>query len=151
MRSRKKLRRDRAVGKAAMADRDGVPTIVLGPANIWDGGDLGRIRDAASAVLDAGGRRVGIDLAHVGVLPSGFLHMLCTWQEQGAEVYLFAPRPNVRDMFWFHKFARRCEGDVWRMNCVSTHDEASPHSPLFSHAAAESPAERQHFQARAET
>ena len=133
MRARKRLRRDRVVTKADVGDRDGIPTVALGPANIWDGGDLGRLRDAAAEVFAAGNRRIGVDLTHVGVLPTGFLHMLCTWQERGAEVYLFTPRSNVRDMFWFRTFAEPISADVWRMSCVT--EEAEPRNPFQNPAA----------------
>lgn len=123
MRQGKRLRPERIADRPKVEDRGGIALIRLGPANIWDAGDLTRLREAAGHVFDRGERRLGIDLAHVGVLPSGFLHMLCTWQERGAEVYLFAPRPNVRAMFWFEKFAEPAGEDVWRMACVPPEEE----------------------------
>lgn len=103
---------------ADVEDRGGIALIRLGPANIWDFGDLTRIREAASRAFARGARRVGVDLSHVGLLPSGFMNMLCGWQERGADVYLFSPRPNVREMFWFQKFTEPAGEGVWRMTCL---------------------------------
>lgn len=118
MKSQRQLRRDRRTTPVRIDDRDGVSVIRLGSANIWDYGDLGRIREAAAGLFRRGLKRVGVDLAHVGLLPSGFMNMLCGWQEAGAEVYLFAPRPNVQEMLWFRRFAEPAGPDAWRMTCV---------------------------------
>ncbi|HEX6987124.1 MAG TPA: hypothetical protein VF170_17225, partial [Planctomycetaceae bacterium] len=91
-------------------EREGIPVVSLGKANIWDFGDLVRLREVASGLLAQGRRTIGIDLSHVGCLPSGFMNMLCEWQERGFEVYLFDPRPNVREMLWFRHFTEPVSG-----------------------------------------
>jgi len=118
MKSPNRLRRDRRLPAAEVVDRGGISLIRIGPANIWDFGDLTRIREAASRAFARGVRQVGVDVSHVGLLPSGFMNMLCGWQEDGAEVYLFSPRPNVREMFWFQRFTEPAGEDLWRMACV---------------------------------
>ena len=101
---------------------NGIAVIRLGESNIWDFGDLTRLREAASEVLAAGGYRLGVDLAHVALLPSGFMNMLCEWQERGFEVYLFSPRQNVRNMLWFGRFTAPAFDDVWRMTCLAARE-----------------------------
>ncbi len=119
MKESNELRRGRRGVKAAVEERDGITMIRLGSANIWDGGDLGRLREAAKRVFNRDRKKIGIDLSHVGLLPSGFMNMLCGWEERGIEVYLFAPRPNVREMYWFRRFAEFVGSDVWKMACES--------------------------------
>lgn len=125
----KRLRPYRAGRRPRVRDRDGVAVIDIGTANVWDAGDLTRIRGAASQVFARGGRRVGIELSHVGMLPSGFVHMLCGWNDKGLEVYLFSPRQNVRQMLWFRHFAEPADGvlaeEAWKMTC-SPPEEAWP-------------------------
>ena len=126
----KKFRRDRSGPRPTVEDRGGLALIRLGPANIWDAGDLGRLREAASRLFARGTKRVGIDLSHVGMLPSGFMNQLCGWHDRGIEVLLYAPRPNVREMFWFRQFVEFAGNDLWRMACEpttedSTRDDAS--------------------------
>jgi hypothetical protein len=100
-------------------ERDGIPVVSLGTANMWDFGDLVRLRQVASGLVNAGHREIGIDLAHVGYLPSGFMNMLCEWQESGLEVYLFDPRPNVRHMLWFRTFTEPVSETTFRVRCLS--------------------------------
>ena len=99
-------------------DRDGVAVIDPGPANVWDYGDLVRLREAAAGLISHGRRRIGIELMHVGCLPSGFMNMLCEWQERGIKVFLFNPRQNVRNMLWFHTFTEPVSATCYRVDCV---------------------------------
>jgi hypothetical protein len=101
-----------------VSDRDGIAVIDLGTANVWDYGDLVRLREAASGLASKGWRRIGVDLSNVGCLPSGFMNMLCEWQERGMEVYVFNPRHNVRDMLWFHTFAEQDSDSRYRVDCT---------------------------------
>jgi len=119
MRSRKRDDRwhARKRRQIVVSDRDGVAVIDLGPANVWDYGDLVRLREAASGLISDGRRRIGVDLSHVGCLPSGFMNMLCEWQERGMDVYVFNPRSNVRSMLWFHTFAERVSESRYRVDC----------------------------------
>jgi hypothetical protein len=98
-------------------ERNGVAVVSLGQANVWDFGDLVRLREVASGLISEGQRRIGIDLSHVGYLPSGFMNMLCEWQERGLDVFLFDPRPNVRDMLWFQRFTEPAGTNAFRITC----------------------------------
>ncbi len=120
MKSRKRDDRWRARKRRqiTVSLRDGVSCIDLGEANVWDYGDLVRLREAASGLILEGRRRVGIDMSNVGCLPSGFMNMLCEWQERGLDVYIFEPRENVRDMLWFHTFTERVSENRYRISCV---------------------------------
>jgi hypothetical protein len=102
----------------SVAERDGVAVIDLGLANVWDYGDLVRLREAASGLISEGRRRIGVDLSHVGCLPSGFMNMLCEWQERGLDVYVFNPRQNVRNMLWFQTFTERISESRYRVSCL---------------------------------
>ena len=114
---------------ATVHERGELAVISVGPANVWDMGDLGSLRSAANRLVAEGRTKLGVDLSHVGVLPGGFMHMLCEWREQGSEVYLVEPRPNVRAMFWFRKYALPAGDGLWRMDC-SPPDELPPDQPL---------------------
>lgn len=120
MRPRKRDDRSHARKKRqiTVCVRDGVSVIQLGEANVWDYGDLVRLRETASALISEGRRRIGIDLSNVGCLPSGFMNMLCEWQERGLKVYVFEPRDNVRDMLWFQTFTKRVSATRYRISCI---------------------------------
>ena len=100
-------------------ERDGVAVVSLGQANVWDFGDLIRLREVANGLISDGRRRIGVDLSHVGCLPSGFMNMLCEWQERGLDVFLFDPRPNVRNMLWFVRFTEEVARGEFRVTCSS--------------------------------
>lgn len=110
-------------------DRDGIAVVSLGVANVWDFGDLVRLREVANVLIREGRQRIGIDLAHVGYLPSGFMNMLCEWQERGLDVYLFDARPNVRDMLWYRWFTEPVSEGAVRIVCSS---EAMREAFLFN-------------------
>ena len=103
----------------AVFERDGVAVVSLGEANVWDYGDLVRLRQAVSQLISQGHRRIGVELAHVGCLPSGFMNMLCEWQELGMDVYLFGAQPNVRRMLWFRRFTEPVGNDAVRITCTT--------------------------------
>ena len=100
-----------------VGERNGIAVVSLGEANVWDFGDLVRLREVATSLISEGRRQIGIDLSHVGCLPSGFMNMLCEWQERGLAVYLFEPRANVREMVWFQKFTEPVSATAFRMTC----------------------------------
>ena len=113
----------------AIRGRDGVAVISLGDANVWDQGDLSALRAAADRLAASGRPRLGVDLSSVGVLPGGFMNMLCEWRERGRRVYLADPRPNVRAMLWFRKYAVPTGGGLWRINCAPPDELASDQPP----------------------
>ena len=77
----------------------------VGPIEIWDGADLALIRDTLFRLVEKEGRRhVGVNMAHVKYIPSGFFGMLYDWQERGVAVRLYSPQPNVANMLWFRQF-----------------------------------------------
>lgn len=99
-------------------EENGMAIVSLGEANVWDYGDLVRLRETANALASAGRRRIGIDLSHVAYLPSGFMNMLCEWTERGFEVSLLNPRRNVRDMRWFSEFSYPTSAaTMFRVDC----------------------------------
>jgi len=85
---------------------DGRSAIVgLGSIEIWDGADLALLREALSELIEQEGfRSVGVDLTSVKYIPSGFFGMLFEWYEEGIEIQLFSPQPNVEQMLWFRMF-----------------------------------------------
>ncbi|MBA3312716.1 MAG: hypothetical protein M3552_22760 [Planctomycetota bacterium] len=126
MKSRKRDDRWHARKRRQMVvgERDGIALIDLGKANVWDYGDLVRLREVVSGLVFEGQRRISLDLSHVGCLPSGFMNMLCEWQERGIEVYVLDPRPNVRNMLWFQTFTERVSESRHRVTC--THKDIPP-------------------------
>ena len=98
-------------------EENGLAIISLGEANVWDYGDLVRLRETANALISAGRRKVGVDLSHVAFLPSGFMNMLCEWTEKGLKVWLLNPQENVREMRWFNEFTRPTTATMFRVDC----------------------------------
>jgi hypothetical protein len=103
-----------------------VTVMDLGTMDIWDGADLALIRDTLVLLIQREGRRkIGIDMAHVKYIPSGFFGMLFDWKERGVEMYLLDPQPNVRKMLWFRQFAERLLDNAWRLTS-ETQEELRP-------------------------
>jgi hypothetical protein len=106
-------------------DEDGVAVMDLGAMDIWDGADLALLRDTLVALIVREKRdRIGVDMAHVKYIPSGFFGMLFDWKERGVDVTLHDPQPNVRNMLWFRQFAERvpAAAGVYRLTSVSQED-----------------------------
>jgi len=100
-----------------------VTVMDLGTMDIWDGADLALIRDTLVLLIQRDGRRkIGVDMAHVKYIPSGFFGMLFDWKERGVEMYLLDPQPNVRKMLWFRQFAERLMDNAWRLTSESQED-----------------------------
>ena len=101
----------------------GVAVMDLGAMDIWDGADLALIRDTLTALIVRESRRkIGVDMAHVKYIPSGFFGMLFDWKDRGVEVYLYDPLPNVRNMLWFRQFAERCDEGIYRLASAALED-----------------------------
>ncbi|MGC1272465.1 MAG: hypothetical protein WBC44_02070 [Planctomycetaceae bacterium] len=95
---------------------DDITVMDLGSMDIWDGADLALIRDTLTVlVLQEGRRRIGIDMAHVKYIPSGYFGMLFDWKERGVEVFLLDPQPAIRKMLWFRQFAEPIRGAIFRL------------------------------------
>jgi hypothetical protein len=100
-----------------------VTVMDLGTMDIWDGADLALIRDTLVILIQRDGRRkIGVDMAHVKYIPSGFFGMLFDWKERGVEMYLLDPQPNVRKMLWFRQFAECLMDNAWRLTSEPQED-----------------------------
>ena len=110
----------------SLHSRDGVAVMDLGSMDIWDGADLALIRDTLVELIAVQKRRqVGVDMAHVKYIPSGFFGMLCDWHDRGVQVYLYEPQPNVRNMLWFRQFAE-CVTDTTHRLTSERQEELRP-------------------------
>ncbi|MCH2200371.1 MAG: STAS domain-containing protein [Fuerstiella sp.] len=84
---------------------DNTAVVGLDHIEIWDGADLALLREVLSELIENDGfRSVGVDLASVKYIPSGFFGMLFEWYETGIEIQLHSPQPNVEQMLWFRMF-----------------------------------------------
>jgi hypothetical protein len=83
---------------------------------IWDGADLSLLRDTLATLIQRDRcRSVGVDMANVKFVPSGFFGMLFDWFEQGISVRLFAPQERVQNMLWFRRFFDWERDDTYRL------------------------------------
>lgn len=83
----------------------GVTVLDLGDMEIWDGADLALLRDSLTRlIVGEKCRAVGVNMAYVKYIPSGFFGMLFDWYEEGVRIRLFSPQPNVERMLWFSRF-----------------------------------------------
>ena len=93
-----------------------VVILSIGDMEIWDGADLSLVRDTLHRLIhDEGVHAVGVDMAQVQYVPSGFFGMLFDWYERGVEVRLYQPRGRVINMLWFRKFFQCVAKDVYRL------------------------------------
>jgi anti-anti-sigma regulatory factor len=85
---------------------DGHAAIVaLDCIEIWDGADLALLREVLTELIAQDGfRTIGVNLSSVKYIPSGFFGMLFEWYEDGIEIQLHHPQPNVEQMLWFRMF-----------------------------------------------
>ena len=85
---------------------DGTTAVVaLDHIEIWDGADLALLREVLSELIaEDGFRSIGVDLASVKYIPSGFFGMLFEWYDSGVDIQLHSPQPNVEQMLWFRMF-----------------------------------------------
>src|SRR6185436_908614 len=82
-----------------------VTVLDLGEMEIWDGADMALLRETLTRLIKGEKRRaIGISMAHVKYIPSGFFGMLYDWYETGVQIRLYSPQPNVRRMLWFTRF-----------------------------------------------
>lgn len=106
---------------------DGTTAVVgLDHIEIWDGADLALLREVLSELIEQDGfRSVGIDLASVKYIPSGFFGMLFEWYESGVEIQLHSPQPNVEQMLWFRMFFSACSDGHFELS----DEEVRNHTP----------------------
>lgn len=97
--------------------RNNVTVVDLGEMEIWDGADLALLRETLTRLIDHDGcDAVGIEMAYVKYIPSGFFGMLCDWHDRGSRMCLFSPQPNVARMLWFRRFFQHTDGDCFTLN-----------------------------------
>ncbi len=85
-------------------------TVGLDCIEIWDGADLALLREVLTELIaESGFRSIGVDLASVKYIPSGFFGMLYEWYEDGIHIHLHSPQPNVEQMLWFRMFFKRTD------------------------------------------
>lgn len=95
----------------------------VGKMEIWDGADLSLVRDMLVEMIEQEGHRsVGVNLKYVKYIPSGFFGMMFDWQEQGIQVSLFHPQPNVAGMLWFRQFFEDIGDGCHRMSTKAKFD-----------------------------
>lgn len=80
-------------------------TVGLDQIEIWDGADLALLREVLTELVTRDEyRSIGVNLESVKYIPSGFFGMLYEWYEDGIQVTLHSPQPNVEQMIWFRMF-----------------------------------------------
>jgi len=86
-------------------DWNGAKVIDLGTMEIWDGADLALLRETLTKLIDKERQHsIGVNMAYVKYIPSGFFGLLFDWREKGIRVQLFNPQPHVQRMLWFQQF-----------------------------------------------
>lgn len=86
-------------------DWNGAKVIDLGTMEIWDGADLALLRETLTLLVERQRRHsIGVNMAYVKYIPSGFFGLLFDWREKGVRVQLFNPQPHVKRMLWFQQF-----------------------------------------------
>lgn len=86
-------------------DWNGAKVIDLGDMEIWDGADLALLRETLTKLIDKERvHSVGVNMAYVKYIPSGFFGLLFDWREKGIRVQLFNPQAHVQRMLWFQQF-----------------------------------------------
>ena len=92
-------------------------TVGLDQIEIWDGADLALLREVLSELIDKESfKSIGVDLQSVKYIPSGFFGMLFEWYEDGINIRLHSPQPNVEQMLWFRMFFRRETTGAFTLN-----------------------------------
>jgi len=87
-------------------EQDGpMVTVGLDHIEIWDGADLALLREVLTELIHRDGYRcICVNLESVKYIPSGFFGMLYEWYEDGVQILLHSPQPNVEQMLWFRMF-----------------------------------------------
>jgi hypothetical protein len=103
---------------------DGQLAIVgLDNIEIWDGADLALLREVLTDLIEREEYgSIAVNLQSVKYIPSGFFGMLYEWYENGINIQLLSPQPNVEQMLWFRMFFKLQEAGTFFLN-----DEAVRH------------------------
>lgn len=92
-------------------------TVGLDQIEIWDGADLALLREVLTELVTRDAyRSIGVNLESVKYIPSGFFGMLYEWYEDGIQVTLHSPQPNVEQMIWFRMFFNEQPDGSFRLN-----------------------------------
>lgn len=95
----------------------GVAVMDLGAIEIWDGADLALLRETLTRLVDAENHTaIGVNMAYVKYVPSGFFGMLYDCHERGIEIFLYSPQPNVANMLWFRQFFTESQNGGYRLH-----------------------------------
>lgn len=95
--------------------RNGYEVLDLPGVEIWDGADLCLLRDTLFNMIGTGQVYVGIEMASVKFIPTGFFGMLSDWQDKGIRIRLYNPQPNVAGMLWFRRFFENVGNGTFHM------------------------------------
>ncbi len=107
--------------------------VSLDDMEIWDGADLSLLRDILARLVNEDGYlSIGVDLAAVKYIPSGFFGMLFEWYESGIAIRLRSPQQHVAEMLWFRMFFLPESGDEWRLCDAGVRDH-SPNEQVEHH------------------
>jgi hypothetical protein len=97
--------------------------VALDNIEIWDGADLALLREVLTDLIERERyHSIAVDLKTVKYIPSGFFGMLYEWYENGIDIQLHSPQPNVEQMLWFRMFFRSQNAGTFFLN-----DEAVRH------------------------
>lgn len=108
------LMSDRRRKRLCLTERGSITVISVGEMEIWDGADLALIRDTLHELIeDQNQQDVGIEMASVKYVPSGFFGMLSEWNDLGVRITLYGVQPNVQRMLWFRHFFLEIEPDCY--------------------------------------
>ena len=114
-----------------ISDRHGFSVLELGDMEIWDGADLSLLRECLVRLIQGRkARRVGVDMAHVKYVPSGFFGMLFDWHDAGIAIRLYSPQENVERMLWFNRFFEPLGDGAFQL-CPSRHETPTEDAPLI--------------------
>ena len=79
--------------------------VALDDMEIWDGADLALLRETLTKLIVTERlHSVGVNMASVKYIPSGYFGLLYDWREQGIRIQLFNPQAHVQRMLWFQQF-----------------------------------------------
>lgn len=115
-------------------EMDGVTVVHIGDVEIWDGADLALLRETLTKLIEVQGcQSLGVDMATVKYIPSGFFGMLFEWYERGIHMSLFSPQPNVENMLWFRLFFRHHSANRFILKDDPNRESTPPPSSEWTH------------------
>jgi len=111
-----------------------VTIVHIGDVEIWDGADLALLRETLTKLIEVENcKSLGVDMATVKYIPSGFFGMLFEWYERGIHISLFSPQLNVENMLWFRLFFRHHSGSRFVLKDDPDRTATPPPSSGWTH------------------